>query len=176
VSVKLGADNIFLSRCYTCNEISVWIADQLLYPATVYEIEPNPDLPPDVKLDFEEAAKIVNLSPRGAAALLRLSIEKLCATLEPNAKSLNEAIGNLVGRRLSVEIQQALDIVRVIGNNAVHPGQIDLTDDKATAVQLFRLVNLIAEEMISRPKHVKTMFDSLPETAKLQIEKRDQPK
>jgi len=37
-------------------------------------------------------------------------------------------------------------------------------------------VNLIAEQMISQPAHVKAMFDSLPETTKQQIEKRDKPK
>jgi len=129
-------------------------------------------LPPEVKADFEEASRIVNLSRRGAAALLRPAIQKPCSTLEPN-KKLNEAIGSLVKKGLNVQIQQALDIVRVIGNNAVHPGEINLQDDKTTAVRLFELVNLIAEQMISQPKHVKAMFDSLPETAREQIERRD---
>jgi hypothetical protein len=38
-------------------------------------------------------------------------------------------------------VQQSLDIVRVIGNDAVHPGQIDLTDDIETATKLFVLIN-----------------------------------
>jgi hypothetical protein len=129
-----------------------------------------------VKPDFDEASRIVNLSPRGAAALLRLCIQKLCDSLEPTAKDLNDAIGRLVKKGLSVQVQQALDVVRVIGNNAVHPGQIDLKDDKATAIRLFELVNLIAEQMISQPKHVQAMFDSLPDTAKQQIQQRDTPK
>jgi len=72
-----------------------------------------------------------------------------------------------------VQIQQALDIVRVVGNHAVHPGKIDLKDDKATVVRLLELVNLIAEQMISQPKHVKAMFDSLPDEQRQQIERRD---
>ena len=74
---------------------------------------------------------------------------------------------------LDVRVQQALDIVRVIGNNAVHPGQIDLKDDRGTAGKLFDLVNLIADSMISQPKHVEAMFESLPSAAKDQIAKRD---
>ena len=50
----------------------------------------------------------------------------------------------------------------MIGNNAVHPGTLDLRDDSATAEKLFGLVNLIAEIMISQPKRVAEMYDSLP--------------
>ena len=68
-----------------------------------------------------------------------------------------------------------MDVVRVIGNNAVHPGQIELRDDRATAEKLFALVNLIAERMISEPRHVEAMFNSLPEGARRLIERRDGP-
>ena len=71
-------------------------------------------------------------------------------------------------------VKEALDIVRVIGNNAVHPGQIDLQDNDETAKSLFGLVNIISEKMITEPKHVKSMFDNLPDNAKNQIKKRDE--
>jgi hypothetical protein len=61
----------------------------------------------------------------------------------------------------------------VIGNNAVHPGQIDLRDDKATAIKLFNLVNLIVEAMIATPKHIEQMYEKLPSGALKAIEKRD---
>lgn len=78
---------------------------------------------------------------------------------------------------LPVQIQQALDIVRVVGNEAVHPGQLDLRDDQDTALKLFGLVNLIAEVMITQPKHVAAMFSSVvPESKRAEIEKRDAPK
>jgi len=67
----------------------------------------------------------------------------------------------------------ALDAVRVIGNNAVHPGQIDLTDDVATATALFGLVNFISEKMISEPAEIKRLYDLLPAGALAQIQKRD---
>jgi hypothetical protein len=66
--------------------------------------------------------------------------------------------------------------VRVIGNEAVHPGQINLRDDRQTAETLFQLVNLVVQRMISEPKAVQAIYDGLPETARDKIAKRDQPR
>ncbi len=93
--------------------------------------------------------------------------------LEQPGKNINTDIAALVKAGLNVQVQQALDIVRVIGNNAVHPGQIDLQDNKEIAESLFGLVNIIAEKMISEPKHVESIFDNLPDGVKKQIEERD---
>ena len=88
-------------------------------------------------------------------------------------KTINADIKELVAGGLDPRVQKALDAVRVIGNNAVHPGQIDLRDDRATAESLFGLLNLIAEKMISEPKHVDQIYASLPAGALEAIDKRD---
>jgi hypothetical protein len=169
-------ENIFISKCYSCEELSVWQADTIIYPPSKHEAVPNPDLPDEVKLDFEEAAVIVDKSPRGAAALLRLGLQKLISEVGGKGKNINEDIADLVKKGLPVQIQQALDIVRVIGNNAVHPGEINLRDDRETAIRLFGLINLIAETMIAQPKQIAEMFGQLPSGALESIEKRDKPK
>lgn len=169
------AHNVWLSRCYNCDEVAVWVYNQQMYPRQGEGPLPNPDLSAEVMRDYREASSILNASPRGAAALLRLCIQKICAEVGGKGENVNDDIKLLVANGLDQRVQQALDVVRVIGNNAVHPGQIDLSDDRATAEQLFILVNLIADRMISQPKHVQSMFDALPETAKQQIESRDAP-
>jgi len=63
--------------------------------------------------------------------------------------------------------------VRVIGNDAVHPGQIDLKDNTDMAEKLFDLVNLITDVMITQPKQVDDLYESLPHSKKEQIIKRD---
>jgi Domain of unknown function (DUF4145) len=122
----------------------------------------NADMDDDIRADFEEARTILDLSPRGAAALLRLCIQKLCNQLGKNGKDLNAEIASLVKDGLDAEIQRALDIVRVVGNEAVHPGTMDLKDDRETAAKLFELVNLIAYDRITRPKTVQALFSGLP--------------
>jgi hypothetical protein len=145
----------------------------VLYPPLRVGIEPNVDLPPDILRDYDEARSILDASPRGAAALLRLAIQKLCAHLGEAGKNINDDIASLVKKGLDKRVQQALDIVRVVGNDAVHPGQIDLRDDRDAATKLFGLVNLIAEKMITEPKHVEALYGSLPEVKRQAIEKRD---
>ena len=166
-------NNVWFSRCFNCGEVALWICGAMIYPKSGEAPPANPDLPEDIRRDYEEASAILDQSPRGSAALIRLAIQKLCKELGQPGKSINEDIGALVKGGLDTRVQQALDAVRVIGNSAVHPGLIDLRDDRATAETLFRLLNLIVEKTISEPKHVAEVYASLPETAKEAIEKRD---
>jgi hypothetical protein len=174
--IHVSVDNLNLSKCFTCSEVSVWIHDRLIFPVLMLVSRPNVDLPEDVSRDYEEAGRILNESTRGSAALLRLAIQKLCRHLGENGRSLDDDIGSLVRRGLSPLVQKSLDAVRVIGNEAVHPGALDLQDDRETASQLFDLVNIIAEQMISNPKRVDELYGRLPESKRRAIEQRDGPR
>jgi hypothetical protein len=167
------AYNLHISKCFRCGKIAVWVEDTVVFPPARQGPEPNEDLPADIITDFEEARSIVNLSPKGSAALLRLCIEKLCKVLGQTGKDLDKDIAALVRQGLDPRVQKALDIVRVIGNEAVHPGVIDLNDNKDTANQLFGLFNAIADQMISHPKHVNDLYGKLPEEKRKHIEERD---
>jgi len=147
--------------------------ERLVFPEHTTTTQPNPDLPDDIVRHYEEARSIVDLSPRAAAALLPLAIQKLCAHLGESGKDLNNDIKNLVAKGLDPVVQQSLDIVRVIGNESVHPGTIDLNDDRETALRLFDLVNAIADQMISHPKKVQEMYAKLPEEKRKAVEARD---
>jgi uncharacterized protein DUF4145/DDE family transposase len=134
---------------------------------------PHLDMPEEVRVDYDKARNIATASPRGAAALLRLVIQRLCRPLGENGRDLNQAIGALVQKGLPVEIQQALDIVRVIGNNAVHPGELRADDVAEVASTLFGLVNQIVEDRITRPKKLEALFEKLPPGARESIAGRD---
>lgn len=167
--------SLYIAFCSKCNKYSIWHEKKMVFPTLSNAPMPNPDLFDDVKSDYLEARNILSDSPRGAAAILRLSIEKLCKKLGDPSLSLDENIGKLVKEKgLSPRIQKALDSVRVIGNNAVHPGRIDLNDNPKTANTLFQLVNVIAQQLITDEKEVDDLFDkSLSDGEKNHIKKRD---
>lgn len=63
--------------------------------------------------------------------------------------------------------------MRVIGNDAVPPGRIDLRDDPETVNKLFRLVNFIAHKTITEPREIEEIYNGLPTEKLTGIEKRD---
>jgi len=165
--------NVDVSMCHSCDGFAIWVKGAIAWPAHTVDIEPHPDLPALVKDDFLEAANIIQMSPRGSAALSRMIIQKLMVELGEKGKNINDDIGSLVQKGLEVEIQQALDVVRVVGNNAVHPGTIDMKDDTGIALALLQLINLVVERRIATQKRIGEMFANLPAGALEQIKKRD---
>jgi hypothetical protein len=154
--------NLNASSCYNCKNISVWVHDRIAYPQTRVEIDVNADLPEYIRSMSEEARAVVDQSPKGASALLRLCIQHLFKELGESGADLDRDTENLVAKGLSPLVQEALAVVRVIGQERVAPGQIRLHDDRETAVRLLQLVNLIAEQMISHPKNVRELYEKLP--------------
>lgn len=168
-----GDSWVGIATCYNCKKKSIWIDSHYVYPDIIAE-EANNDMPESVKQLYNEAGLIYNKSPRAACALLRLAIDRLCNELGETDRDINKNIGALVKKGLPQTVQQALDVVRVVGNKAVHPGQIAFdVDDKATATMLMRLLNIIVERMITEPKEIDSLYQGLPESVKESIKKRD---
>lgn len=172
-----SADNyVYMSTCEQCGKNAVWVSGLLVFPHPHLAPAPNPDLNEDIVADYKEADAILQMSPRGACALLRLATQKLCIQLGESGENLNKDISNLVKSGLSPHIQKSLDILRVIGNNAVHPGELDVRDTPESALALFKLINKIAQTMITDVKEIDEIYDSLPEEQREAIARRDKSK
>ena len=122
-------EHMQFSKCSHCSKVCLWLDRTMVFPDSSPAPLPNSDIPEEIKKDYEEARCIINKSPRGAAALLRLCIQKLCAHLGEPGKNINDDISSLVKKGLSAKIQKSLDIVRLFGNEAVHPGTINIKDN-----------------------------------------------
>lgn len=172
-----------LCTCEHCQLETMWkvnnenVKDALMtYPHQVTAPSIHQDLPEVCRADFEEARLILGASPRGAAALLRLCLQKLLGCIGGKGEHIDTDIKILVAAGLDPHIQQALDVIRVTGNNAVHPLDMAPEDVVENVPVLFEMINLIVDERISRQKNINERFARLPEKARLAIEKRDKPK
>lgn len=163
-----------LSHCQGCNKHSLWVEKRLVYPGMSTAPMPVADMPDDVRADYMEAREIFDKSARGAGGLLRLAFEKLLGHLGVTKADPNAAIGELVQKGLVLGLmQKAMDSVRIFSNQAVHHGFVKLEDQPATVELLFRLLNYIVVNMITREKEIQAMFATLPPDKLAGIQKRD---
>ncbi|OCL82667.1 hypothetical protein AAW30_01491 [Arcobacter porcinus] len=167
-------DNFAMSQCQSCNNFALWVNKEIVYPKKILIDAPNSDMNQDIQNLYNEAALILTDSPKGAAALLRLALQKLLWQIGETERNIDKNIKNLVAKGLNPKIQKALDFVRVVGNEAVHPGEINLDDNKEIAISLFKILNLIANDMITIPKEMDDLYENIiPEEKKQQINARD---
>lgn len=170
---SIHASPVTFCVCEHCNKISYWHDGRMIIPAEAPVVPPHTDMPESIIEEYQEARAIFARSPRAAVALLRLAIQKLMVELGEKGDNINTDIKSLVTKGLPVQVQQAFDYCRVIGNNAVHPGEINLNDTPEMGQNLFNMLNFIVEDRITRPKHIASLYSQLPEAARTAIEKRD---
>lgn len=163
------------SNCSHCHKLSLWKinSETILDPIFTTHLPAHKEMPNEIKALYDEALTIIDLSPKASAALLRLAIQNLMPLIGANTGKLDKDIAKLVSEGLPKEIQQALDFCRVIGNNAVHPNELNIDDTPEMAHAMFEMLNFIVEEKIAKPKRVKELFARLPAGALTAIEKRD---
>jgi hypothetical protein len=182
---------ISMAVCHSCKDISLWLSRgkldgdvfaqlstitdaKIVYPSHIIKAPaPHEKMPEEVKTDYEEARQVFSVSHRSAAALLRLSLQKLCEGLVGKKGNVNELIGILVSKGMPAQIQRALDAIRIIANNAVHPGELNIDDKPDMVAPLFGLINLIVENQIAQPAAIEEIYLSLPEGALAAVERRD---
>lgn len=177
------------AKCAHCKEQSLWRIEEtytddngytspvkgvMLYPDSGIAPPPESDMPDDVKSDYIEAARISTKSPRGSAALLRLSLQKLCKHLGKEGKNINDDIRSLAAdNTLPPRVIMVADTVRITGNNAVHPGEMSDEDFDQVASKLFELVNFIVKKAITEPKELEDLYKKTPEKPRVSAEQED---
>lgn len=162
-----------VTKCQHCANVAFWNKENLVLPKKNIAPPPNIDLSEDIRNDYREAANVFSDSPRAAAALLRLALQKLCKQLGEKGENINDDIKNLVANGLNPLVQKSLDALRITGNNAVHPGKINLSEEPDRVAKLFDLINFIATKMITEPKEIEDFYKELPEKSIEAIDKRD---
>lgn len=163
------ATDFVTSKCSSCDEIALWHSWWgQIYPQTPQWIPlPNKDMFEEIINDYNEAASIIYLSPRWACALLRLALQKLMKQMGEEWKNIAIDLKSLADKEvLPRSMLQAIDITRYIWNESVHPWELNMNDRSELAIQLFVLINRIAEYWISWPIELQNLHDLIPENKK----------
>ncbi|WP_065759676.1 DUF4145 domain-containing protein [Pseudomonas defluvii] len=162
--------------CMKCDEPSFWRRDQrrMVDPLSTTAPRPAADMPEDVRKDYEEAAAVFGVSPRAAAALLRLALQKLCVHLGEKGDKIDTDIRELAKKGVLPQLLiNVADTVRITGNNAVHPGEMDAADVDLVASKMFKMLNLIVHKGITEPAELKALYELVPEGARAAAEEKD---
>lgn len=132
-----------------------------IYPSEITNVEqPVKCMPDNIKSIYEEAASIVDKSPRAAATLLRLALQSLLEKIihDKKLKSIYDAINNQLDPNTPDFIKDIMNIVRKEGNNSAHKadykelGYINIKDNNSKAMKdanlLFHYINIICKYVI----------------------------
>src|ERR1700730_15976123 len=142
--LKVKMANLHISNCHSCNGFSLWVGGLLVFPT---RIDKTPEL---VEQDLEEAAAILNKFPRGAAALMRVCIQRLVPLLEENGKELNQRVSSLVRKGLEMEMQQAKEVLQVLRSDPVQLSKLESHADKETVLRFLDSLKEVLERRMSQ--------------------------
>jgi hypothetical protein len=158
--------------CQGCGKYSLWVPENavdtdpfselsMLYSLAYPNVSTAPlaeaDMPSEIKIDYDEARKIFNQSPRAAAALLRLCVQKLCQKLLQKEGKIHNQIGELVDLGFPKRALEAFDTIRIFGNESVHPGTVNLTEEPEVALSLFKILNMAVRYCITEEKELQAI-------------------
>lgn len=173
---RTGLAGFAMSVCAKCDVGAVWQikTTRMIFPDSTSAPRPALNMPEDVKIDYMEAADIFSRSPRAAAALLRLALQKLCVHLGEKGEKIDVDIRELAKKHVLPQMLiKVADTVRLTGNNAVHPGEMSSEDVDHVASKMFFMLNLIVQKGITEPLELEALYQLTPENPRKAAEEKD---
>jgi hypothetical protein len=93
-----------------------------IYPQGQARTPAAPEVPADLAEDYDEAGKVLTISPKASAALTRRCLQSLLRSQGFDQKDLAPAIAALIASKtIPSWLAQNVDAIRNIGNFAAHP-------------------------------------------------------
>lgn len=124
---------VYFKDCIQCRKRIIWLPPEtpesdpkLIYPATQSR-DPAPaevtNEDPDLAKDYDEACKILELSPQSSATLARRCLQRILREkIKVKPGNLSDEIEDQeVAKNLAPDVVKALHGVRSFGNFAAHP-------------------------------------------------------
>ena len=133
-------------------------------------------IPEQVRQDYEEACKIVSLSPKASATLSRRCLQGMIRDFHNiTRKNLVDEI-NAIQNDLGIDIFNALHSLHSIGNIGAHPeSDINLIVeiDKGEAQKLIKFIELLMDKWYIKREEERKMLEEINQIA---IDKQNEKK
>ena len=171
---------LYWEDCPRCKNLVVTLrrggySPEAIYPANIHVGEREPikaheDVPPEFAEDYEEAALILELSPKASAALSRRCLQNILrekAGVEPGslASEIKQAIAST---KLPADLNESVNLLREFGNLGAHPiknvstGEI-VPVEPGEAEWCLQVVNSLFDNYFVRPAQQKRRQDEMRE-------------
>ena len=111
------------SKCDHCNKFSVWDLKKktLIHPRISRNFDTT-DVPEPLVLDYNEACLVIYDSPKASATLSRRCLQAILNENGFSDRDLSKGISKAIeSNKLTQQLAEDLDYVRIIGNFAAHP-------------------------------------------------------
>ncbi len=137
--------------------------EEMLVPKNVSKIYPE-YIPQQLREDYEEACKIIQLSPKASATLSRRCLQGIIRDYHGITKSrLVDEVNALQGK-IEPDVWSAIDAVRKIGNIGAHMEKdvnviVDIEPEEAQ--QLIRLIEMLFDEWYVRREERKKQLQAI---------------
>ena len=176
VPVDFMPTNIWQGKCLACEQYIIINGFSVVYPEESNAPPIKMETPHSIKEIATEARMVHSQSPRASSALLRLALEMLLQNVLENNNKLNDNISILLERGIEDDLRRALEVIRIFGNEGVHPGTINLNDDEQSSIKLFNVFNYIVTRFIVEKGMIKEMYGIIPEEKREKIEEKAKKK
>lgn len=137
--------------------------NKMIYPDK--KIKQYPDyIPEQIREDYEEACKIVELSPKASATLARRCLQGIIRDFYDITKPRLCDEVNAIQEKVDAELFDAINAVRMIGNIGAHMEKdvnlvVDIEPEEAQ--QLINLIELLFEETYIRREDRKKRLQAI---------------
>jgi hypothetical protein len=97
-----------------------------VHPPNTFRKPTPPEVPQPIREDYEEACKVLPISPKASAALSRRCVQAVLSEQGYRQKDLAVQIGDLLseedtGKAIPSSLRQTVDAIRNFGNFSAHP-------------------------------------------------------
>jgi hypothetical protein len=176
---KYALSEIVCTICIICQQLHLFenkyecshrwdYSTVLLYPNPLEAPLPSENMPEAVQKIYNEARAVLPHSPSASCLLLRKALETLLFRftnndhLETSIKLFSQQ-----NAHLQSALEPTFHLIRVYGNDGGHYRELDLSDDKETALILFDSINFIVSSVITQQLNAEKLLKNNPKAKKV---------